>query len=75
MEVSGRLHAPAALPPVPTVQEDEWAPKPNGRHVEEKNVLLLPVIKPRPLGRPARSIQAIPTALSRLSGVIVWTQY
>jgi len=28
MEVSGQLHAPAVLPPVPTEQEPGWAPEP-----------------------------------------------
>jgi len=31
MGVGGQRHAPAALPPVPIVQEAGWAPGPSGR--------------------------------------------
>jgi len=36
--VSGQLHTPTALPPLPTGQEDGWAPKPAGDGSEEKKI-------------------------------------
>jgi hypothetical protein len=50
MEVSGQLHAPAALPPgkeamVPTGQEAGWAPEPSGRGGKEKNSQPPPAIE------------------------------
>jgi hypothetical protein len=36
----------------------------SGRYSKEKNLLLLPAVKPRYLGRPARSLVAVPTELS-----------
>jgi hypothetical protein len=67
MGVSGQVHVPAALsrvkqPPVPTVYETGWA----GLDVMEKTLLSLTGIEPRFLDRPALSLVAIRTELSRL---------
>jgi hypothetical protein len=70
MEVNSQLHAPAVLslgysPRYAFYRRlgrpQSWA----GRYGEGKNLLPLPGIKPRLLGRPARSLVAIPTELSR----------
>jgi hypothetical protein len=62
MEVSGQLYAPAALPAGETASDSQsWS----GHH-GEKNLLPIPEIKPWILGRPARSLVSMPTALSRL---------
>jgi hypothetical protein len=75
MGVSGQRHAPAALPgkgsPVPIVQEPVWAPV--GLDTEARGKILspLPGIKPRSLGRPARSHpDTILTELPRLLPVM-----
>jgi hypothetical protein len=72
MEVSGQLHASAALPPGETAPYAQcvggWVvPKSRSGHCgEEKNVFPLLVIKPRFLGgHPFRSLVAILTELSR----------
>jgi hypothetical protein len=63
MEVKGQLFAPAALPP----RKEPLVPIPgSGRYREEKNLLPLQGIELRLPGRPARSLVAIPTELSRL---------
>jgi hypothetical protein len=68
MEVSGELHAPAALPPwkeppVPT----EYDPRGGMDEVEKRKFLTPPRLDHRPLGHPARSQslyhRAIPAAL------------
>jgi hypothetical protein len=59
MEVSGHLHASAALPPVPVVKEDGLGPK-AGLDVMEKILMTLTRIEPRFLGRPALNLVAIP---------------
>jgi len=51
MEVSGQLHAPAAVPPgkeplVPTGKQAGWAPEPAGRGGVEKNSQ--PLSRPEP---------------------------
>jgi hypothetical protein len=51
MEVSGQLHAPAALLPgkqplVPIRKEAGWAPEPSGHGGEEKNSQPPPGIEP-----------------------------
>jgi hypothetical protein len=61
MEVSGQLHAPAALPsgkepPVPIGYEAGWAPQPVWKAVE-KTLLPLPGIELRP-SSPSRSCRA-----------------
>jgi hypothetical protein len=71
MEVSGQPHTPAALPPgkellVPTGYEAGWAQSRSGRGGEEKNFQPPPGIEPPNPDRPARSLVAIPTELSRL---------
>jgi hypothetical protein len=67
MEVSGQLDAPAALPlgKEPRYRLSGRLIGP-GRFGEEKNLPAPPVIKPRFLGRPARSLVTLPTELSRL---------
>ena len=64
MTVGGQLHAPAALSPgndpVPIVQEAGWAPGPVWTGAEN-----LAVTGIRSPDRPARSVVAIPTELSR----------
>jgi hypothetical protein len=69
MEVSGQLHAPAALPP----GKDPWYPlgrrlggtqSRSGRGDEEKNSQPLPAMQPWIPDRQARSLVAIPTELS-----------
>jgi hypothetical protein len=67
MEVSGQLHAPAALPPgqeplVPIGYEAGWAQSRSGRGGEEKNSQPPPGIEPQNNDHPARS-----PALYRLS--------
>jgi hypothetical protein len=37
LEVSGQLHAPAALPPVPIGQKAWWAPEPAGKLLGSSN--------------------------------------
>jgi hypothetical protein len=66
MEVSGELHAPAALLPVPILQEAGSTPEPVWTCGEEKNILSLKRSEPPFLGRPDRSLVAIPTELSKL---------
>jgi hypothetical protein len=68
MEVSGRLHAQAALslesePPVPTIQEAGWAPGPVWTRGEEKNSQPLPGLE-TPTIQPV--VQLYNTELSRL---------
>jgi hypothetical protein len=71
MEVSGQLHAPAALLPgkEPLYPLDWRIGGPQSRSGsggEEKNSQPAPGIEPQNSGRPARSPGAIPTELSRL---------
>jgi hypothetical protein len=70
MEVSGQLHVPAALPP----GKSPWYPldrklggpqSRSGRGGEEKNSQPPPGMEPLNPHRPARSLVAIPTELSR----------
>jgi hypothetical protein len=52
MEVSGQLHAPAALPP-----GIHWIdPRAGLDDVEKRKFLTLPGLELQPLGRPARSL-------------------
>jgi hypothetical protein len=71
MEVSGQLHAPAALRPGKVSGSHcigGWMGPRAGLDVTEKKINLLPLtgIEPRPLGCLACSLVAIPTELSRL---------
>jgi hypothetical protein len=71
MEVSGQLHALAALPPgkEPPYPLDRRLVGPQsrcGRCGEGKNLLPLSGIESRFLDRPTRSLVAIPTEQSRL---------
>jgi hypothetical protein len=69
MEVSGLIHAPAALPPgkdpsVPIVQEDGWAPEPVWkRWRREKNHC---TYRESNSGRPASSLVTILTEMVEL---------
>jgi hypothetical protein len=69
MEVGGQLHAPAALPPrkeppIPIRQEAGWAPEAGLDAVEQRKICCsCQELNP---GRPARSLVAIPTELTRL---------
>jgi hypothetical protein len=54
LEVSGQLHAPAALspgkePPVPIGQEAGWAPRAGLDDVEKRKFLTLPGLELRPV--------------------------
>jgi hypothetical protein len=71
MEVSGQVHGPAALPPGSSTRYPLYKRlgEPQdlyGYYGEEKNLLPLPEIEPRFLGRPARSLVDVPTELSPL---------
>jgi hypothetical protein len=60
MEVSGQLHAPAALPPAKEPAVRNWIegwldPRAGLDDVEKRKFLTLPELELRPLGRPARS--------------------
>jgi hypothetical protein len=63
MEVSGQLHGPVALPPVPTGWEAEWAPEPGLDAVKKRKILHC--------GNRTRTVQlvAIPTDPSQLSEI------
>jgi hypothetical protein len=75
MEVSGHLHAPAALCPVPTAREG------GGRgfrarldDMEKRKIFMPPSgMEPGLLGHPTRSLFAIPTGTSRFHNFI--TEY
>jgi hypothetical protein len=73
MEMSGELHAQAALPRgKPHIMRcfgGSVGPKAGLDAVEKKNIFSLPGIEPRLLGRQARSVIAILTELSQLMGV------
>jgi hypothetical protein len=57
MEVSGQLHAPAALPPgkKPPVPIEKVGPRAGLDYLEKRKFLILPGHERRALGRPARS--------------------
>jgi hypothetical protein len=57
-------------PPVPILWEAGWDPEPVVYVMEEKDLLTLPVIEPWHLSRPARSLIAILTELSRPDHII-----
>jgi hypothetical protein len=68
MEMSGQFHDPAALPPgkqprYPLYRGLGGPQSWSGRYKEENNLLPIPGIKSRLLGRPARSLVPIPTEL------------
>jgi hypothetical protein len=76
MEMSGQLHAPAALSPqkylpAPIWQKVGWTPGPAGRCEEEKILLPLTRMERRFDGRPLHSLVVIQTELSRLVLVTV----
>jgi hypothetical protein len=78
MEVSGQLHAPAALPPgkqppVPTGKEAEWAPEPFLTRWWREKFQAPAGNRTQNFDHPARSLVAIPTELSRL--VVIKTAY
>jgi hypothetical protein len=59
MEVSGLLHAPAALPPQgnsPQYRKLGGSQSHSGHYIKEKNLLPLPGIKPRFLGHSAHNL-------------------
>jgi hypothetical protein len=68
MEVSGQLHDPAVLSAKETNPVTHcivgWVGPRAGLDIV-KIILLLPGIEPKLLGRPARSLVAIPTEISR----------
>jgi hypothetical protein len=70
MQVSGQLHAPAALPrePAPgTHCIGCWVGPIRSEHYgEEKNLLLLPGIEPRFLGCRARNLDDMSIEISKL---------
>jgi hypothetical protein len=67
MEGSGQLCAPAALPPEATAPGTHcWVGPQSQTGLCGKKSLALPGVEPRFLGRPPRSLVAIPTELSRL---------
>jgi hypothetical protein len=72
MEVSGQLHASAALPPEkePLDRRLGGPQSRSERCGEEKNPHPPPEIKPSDPDRPARSLVAIPTELSRFLDAI-----
>jgi hypothetical protein len=60
MEVSGQLHAPAALPPGEGTPGTHWIggwvdPKAGPDDVEKRKSLTLPGLELRPFSRPSRS--------------------
>jgi hypothetical protein len=60
MEVSGQLHAPAALPPGETAPGTQWiggwvGPRAGLDDVEKRKFLTLPGLELRPLVRPGRN--------------------
>jgi hypothetical protein len=70
MEVDGQLRAPAALiqgkgPPIPMEHENGWAPSPFCVVWEkEKSLSFSAGVESRFLGRPARNVVTVLTALS-----------
>jgi hypothetical protein len=53
--MSGQLHAPAVLSPVPIRLEAVWVPEPVWTTWKKGKFLSLPGLELRPLGRPASS--------------------
>jgi hypothetical protein len=78
MEVSGQLNVPVALPPpppkkrpmMPILYEAGWTPELVWTVWTDINILLLPGIESYFLGRPARSLAAVPTELSGFHGFV-----
>jgi hypothetical protein len=62
MEVSGHLHAPTALTPVP-IRSLDGPQNRSGPYGKEKNLLPFEGIDQRFLGHPAHNLAAIPTEL------------
>ena len=58
MEMSGQVHFPASLPPVPIKREAAWVPEPIGRSWRREKYLALTGIP-----TPNRSLVALPTGL------------
>jgi hypothetical protein len=71
MKVSGRIHAQAALPWYPLDRRLGGPQNRSGRGGEEKNSQSPPGVEPYDPNRPARSLVAIPTELSRLLIIII----
>jgi hypothetical protein len=74
VEVSGQLHASAALLLVPIVWKVGGPQSKSGSYRKEKNLLLPPRIESRLLGHSARKLVVMPTELSQIPLVIVIEQ-